>query len=255
VRVIPGIEMSVEDKGAHILGYGINHKNEKLLAELEKFKQGRIDGAKQMVENLKKDGFVVEWEDVLKEATGSIIARPHISRAVMNRPENKEKLGGISTVHDFIEKYLFNESPNYVHRAHILAKDAIGLLHEAGGVAVWSHPAIHFQIRGTEPTQTDYESLENFLKELIDWGIDGVEAFNPSHSEDDAEFVQSLAVKYKLLRTAGSDFHEKGEHPRNSIGLHSADKLGDFETYGFAIDDIVPKLDEAINKRHNPANF
>ncbi|MDP3779261.1 MAG: PHP domain-containing protein [bacterium] len=239
VRVISGIEMSVEEHGLHILGFGIDYTNLHLLEKLEEFKEGRIQGAKQMAENLKAAGFVVEWSDVEKEATGSVFARPHLARAVLKRPENKEKLGAVANVHDFIDMYLSNESPNYVHRSHISAKDAIALIHDAGGVAVWSHPAIHFR--------NDYDGLEKWLQEMITWGIKGLEVFNPSHTEDDAEFLLGLCSKYHLLRTAGSDFHEKAEHSADPVsGLHSARRLGDFETYGFVIDDIISGLDEAM---------
>lgn len=242
VRVVPGIEMSVEENDSHILGYGIDIANEALLVELEKFRQGRIEGAKKMVENLQQEGFVVEWKDVLRQATGGVVARPHIARAILARPENKEKLGPVSNFHDFIEKFLSNESPNFVRRAHISAKDAIALIHGAGGVAAWSHPAIHFH--------ENYEGLENFLKELTGWGIDGAEVFNPSHAEDDAEFLEGLVKKYNILRTAGSDFHEAGEHPSDrKSGLHSARFVGDYETYGFSAEDIMFKLDEAMERR------
>lgn len=242
IRVIPGIEISVEERGAHILGFGIDHHDADLLQELEKSKQGRMEGAKQMAMNLKAGGFAIEWEDVLRQATGAVVARPHLARAVLERPENKEKLGGITTSHEFIECYLTDDSPYYVRRPHIHALDAINMIHQAGGVAVWSHPALHFR--------DDEEGLEQFLQELIAWGIDGVEVFSPSQTEDDAEFLQGLAIKYRLLRTAGSDFHERGEYAADpGSGLHSARTLGDFETYGFSIDDIIPRLDEAI--RHN----
>lgn len=238
VRVIPGIEMSVEEHDAHILGYGIDYTHPKLVSELEKFQQGRIDGAKKIVANLQGAGFVVDWEDVLREATGNVVARPHIARAILKRPENKEKLGTITSVHDFIEAYIGNESPLYVKRTHISARDAIALLREAGGVAVWSHPAIHFR--------DDPEGLEDFLKQLIEWGIRGMEVCNPSHTEDDVEFINGLTIHYELLRTAGSDFHEKGKSARSPDGLHAAEHLGDYETYGFPTDDIIAKLDKAI---------
>lgn len=247
VRVIPGIEMSVEEHDSHILGYGINIGDELLLGELAKFKEGRIAGAQKMVENLRQEGFTVEWGDVLREATGGVVARPHIARAILARPENKEKLGLISTIHDFIEKFISNESPNYVRRAHISAQDALALLHGARGVAVWSHPAIHFK--------NNYEGLENFLKELTGWGLDGIEVFNPSHTEDDSEFLEGLSKKYNLLRTAGSDFHEAGKHAADQeTGLHSARFIGDYETHGFSADDIVPKLLETIKKRGGNAD-
>lgn len=239
IRVIPGIEMSVEEHGLHILGYGIDHTDGELLKKLEEFKQGRIEGAKQMVENLKRAGFVLDWHDVEQEATGSVFARPHLARAILKRQENKQKLGSISNVHDFIEMYLSNESPHYVHRSHISVKDAIALIRGVGGVTVWSHPAIHFR--------QDYDGLEKWLGEMMGWGIQGLEVCNPSQSEDDAEFLQGLCVANHLLRTAGSDFHEKGEHATDPItGFHSARHVGDFETHGFSIEDIIPQLDEAM---------
>ncbi len=239
VRVIPGIEMSVEERGLHILGFGIDHTRPELLIRLEEFKQGRIEGARQMMENLKKEGFVLDWHDVEQEATGSVFARPHLARAILKRPENRHKLGNIASVHDFIEMYLSNESPLYVHRSRISAQDAIVLIRASGGVAVWSHPAIHFR--------EDYEGLERWLGQMIGWGIKGLEVFNPSHTEDDAEFLQGLCKKYNLIRTAGSDFHEKGEHHADAkSGLHSARFLGDYETYGFSTEDIIGGLDEAM---------
>ncbi|MBI4224825.1 MAG: PHP domain-containing protein [Candidatus Sungbacteria bacterium] len=256
VRVIPGIEMSVEEHGLHILGYGIDCANEKLLHSLEESKQGRIAGAQQMVKNLQQAGFVVTWDDVQKQATGAVVARPHLARAVIAHPENNVKLGGISTVHDFIEAFLTDDSPNYVRRTHISAADAIGLIRDAGGVAIWSHPAIHFR--------NDPDGLEHMLQKLIEWGIKGMEVFNPSHTEDDVEYLEGLVAKYNLLRTAGSDFHEARPSQRDSgstallsmrvealesttsQGLHAAEFIGDYETYGFSTEGIIELLDKAI---------
>lgn len=242
VRVIPGIEMSAEEHGIHILGYGIDHTNQKLLAGLENFRHARVEGLRQMMEKLKtNEGFAVDWEDVLQDTPGSsTITRLHLVRAIMKRPENKEKLNGISQ-HDFFEQYFSEDGPNYVKRNYMAARDAVALLRRTGGIAVWSHPALHF--RG------NYDGLEAFLRDLIAWGISGIEVFNPSHTEDDMELLQTLAARYKLIRTAGSDFHEKGNHPRDPrTGLHSADRVGDYETYGFSTEDIIENLDRALSR-------
>lgn len=239
VRVVPGIEMSVEEHGLHILGYGLDCANEKLLAALEESRQGRIAGAQQMVENLQRAGFAITWGDVLAQATGAVVARPHLARAVLEHPENKPKLAGISTSHDFIEAFLLDDSPNYVRRAHISAQDAMGLIRGAGGIAIWSHPAIHFR--------NDPDGLERMLQQLIEWGIKGMEVFNPSHTEDDVEYLEGLITKYQLLRTAGSDFHEARPSVRDAQGLHAAEFIGDYETYGFSTEEIIQKLDEAMN--------
>lgn len=258
VYVIPGIEMSVEENGVHILGFGIDHKNPELLQYSLEAKKRRVEGAQKMIKNLKEAGFVVEWNDALKEAGGGIVARPHIAKAVLDRRENKEKLGGISSVYEFIDKFLSERSPYYVRRAHISSRAAIDLLHGAGGVAVWSHPAIHFRI--AEEGMVDYEALGKFLEELYRWGIDGIEIFTPSHTKEDVEFLLKLAEKYKLLKTAGSDFHEKGRGgkvvrtEKETTVLRSADSIGDYPVYGFSTDGIIDALEEAIeNLRLNYA--
>lgn len=245
IKVIPGIEISVEENGAHILGYGIDHKSRQLKEFTDRFKRERVTRLKKITENLKRnEGFLVEWEDVLKEAGNAVaLTSPHLVYAVMRRPENQEKLArdGVKSKQDFYAKYLVPGGPNDESREHFSAKQAIDLIHDLGGIAAWSHPAVHF--RG------DYDALEKFLIELISWKIDGVEVFSSAHTEDDVEFLEGLTQKYRLLITGGSDFHDAGKHEPNDQGLHSADTVGDFQTYGFSLEEAVSKLDAAMQKR------
>lgn len=241
LKAISGIELSVEEHGVHILGYGIDYKFPALLEELKEAEQERIYGMKLMTENLKQAGFKVEWEDVLQEVSGTVVSRPHLARAILKKPENKEKLGPIADFHTFIENFLTEESPYYVKRKHQSALEAINLIKQAGGIAVWSHPAIHFP--------GDFEGLDDFLQKLIGWGLVGLEVFTSAHSEDEVELVQNLAMRYGLLRTAGSDFHEEARHPREPNGTHAADFMGDYETFGFSTQGIWEDLEDALNKK------
>lgn len=245
VRVIPGLELSVEEHDGHLLGYGIDPKHPGLSAALERFRSERIEGAKKMIENLRGAGFFVEWGDVMDQAGGASVTRPHIARAILGRHENRKKLGSIATSHDFIQAYLSNNSPHYVRRAHISSRDAIALIQKSSGVAVWAHPALHFR---SGEGNARFDELEEFLRELIAAGLAGVEAFSPSHAKSDTEFLHRLCQKYNLLRTAGSDFHEAGPHAAHEWGLHSAERPGDYPTYGFPTDDILSRLERAIEK-------
>ena len=242
VRVIPGIEISIQEHGMHLLGLGIDIENAALLDALRKAGENRIAAAKQMVENFQKDGFAVSWEDVLREAGPSaVIARPHIVSAIMKRLENQERLQGVSTKHEFFQKFFQDTSPYYVRASTFTPAGAIELVHGAGGVAIWSHPPVPEFVG-------DCPALEAFLKELIGYGLDGLELFSPSHTEADAACLEELAGRHALLRTAGSDFHEAYDAAEKPWPRTAA-TIGEFPTYGRPLDGILPALDRAMEQR------
>ena len=233
VEVIPGIEFSCHHKnlGLHILGYGIDIANQQLLASLEKIRVSRISRAREMVRRLKEQGFSVEYENVERRALGGIVGRPHIVDEILGNPANRERLGGIQTMSDFIRAHLVRGKPAYVESNDFNSQEAVNLIQQAGGAAVWSHPAVHFA--------ETLEGLEAVLKELVIFGLDGVEVFNPSHTESAVKFLFDLSERYKLIRTAGSDFHRE---PAPGIPGDGGATLGDFATHGLSTVDILPKL-------------
>ena len=241
VKIIPGIEITAEDHHMHILGFGIDIYQESLLKLLDTFVVARRERAKEMVERLRADGFSVTWDDVLAESHGAVVGRPHIVDAILKRPENKQRLGGVSTKNDFFKQFFTDTSKYYVHHANISAEDTIRLIHDAGGVAIWSHPPIP-QFSGK------CREMEIFLRDLIGWGVDGVEALGPSLTADDAACLDRLANEYHLLRTAGSDFHEVSS-PSDKLWPRSAATIGEYPIYGYSTEGIVEALERAIGDR------
>ena len=248
IRVIPGIEISIQEHGMHLLGLGIDIQNAPLRDTLAKAAENRRTAAQQMVKNFQAGGFVVEWDDVLSEAGQSaVITRPHIVSAIMKRPENKEKLEGITTKHEFFQKYFTDTGPYYVRASEITPERAIALVHGAGGVAVWSHPTIPDFV-GNCP------ELEKFLQTLVSYSLDGLELFGPFLTESDVGCLEQMAERYHLMKTAGSDFHEV--HPEILAGApwpHSSRTVGDFPTYGRSLEGILPSLEEAMARRRRVA--
>ena len=237
VEVMSGIELSVDFHGKllHILGLGIDVEDATLNAMLAKAVQDREEGAIEMVRRLQEEGFSVTLEAVRSETHGGAIGRPHISEAVLKNPENREKLGSIRSMHEFIQAYLVEGKKTYVFREFPSAEKGIEVLHGAGGAAVWSHPAIHYAA---------VDAIESDLKKLIAFGVDGVEAFHPMYGEDQTEYLLGKAKEYNLVVTAGSDFH------REDDGYHKKDgggSLASYSTYGFSTIDIIPKLKERIS--------
>ncbi len=67
------------------------------------------------------------------------------------------------------------------------------LIRSAGGIAVLAHPTL-------------YGNLE-LLPELIEKGLDGVEARHPGMSPEDTGYLTKIAESSGLIMTGGSDFH------------------------------------------------
>ncbi|MBI4132124.1 MAG: PHP domain-containing protein [Candidatus Sungbacteria bacterium] len=244
VRVIPGIEISIQEHGMHLLGLGIDPDDPALGAALERAAGNRLAAAREMVKKFQKDGWTVEWEDVLREGAGAaVVTRPLIVSAIMKRPENKARLEGIATKHDFFQKFFQDTGPYYVRASTFSPAEAIQLVQGAGGVAVWSHPPIPDFVG-------DCGGLEAFLKELITHNLDGIELFGPFLTEADMACLEALARRYRLIITAGSDFHEAYD-PAGAGWPRSAAAIGEFPTFGRTLDAdaMIAALDARIAER------
>jgi predicted metal-dependent phosphoesterase TrpH len=78
-------------------------------------------------------------------------------------------------------------------------EDVIEHIHRAGGLAVLAHPSL-IRCKGAW-LQTDQ------IQSLVDMGLDGLEIYHPRMNEMDRAYFLSLARRYDLLTTGGSDEH------------------------------------------------
>ena len=81
-------------------------------------------------------------------------------------------------------------------------KKLIQAIHDAGGIAVLAHPACYWCF-----------NLDGFVKQLIDFGLDGIEVYYPYHRHrgiikfHSRKTVEKIADKYNLIKTGGTDCH------------------------------------------------
>ncbi len=195
IEVVPGVELSAHDgkQEVHMLGLHLGHV-EALAGPLTEFRNGRTTRAERMVERLRSLGATVTMDDVLREASGGAVGRPHVARALVAR-------GFVSTLPEAFERYLAAGRPAYIGKDRLSIPDAIRMVHDAGGLAVLAHPGQH----GTR------EALEAFRKA----GGDGVEVRHPGHTAADIARIERLAGEIGLVPSGGSDWH----------GLTSGDRV------------------------------
>ena len=187
--MIPGIELSTDIPGdeIHVLAYFVRHKDEELLATLRKFRQGRLERGKGMVEKLREMGLDIEWQRVQEIAGDGAVGRPHVALALMEK-------GYVSQTNEAFEKYIGRNGPAYVEREKLTPVEAVETITSWGGVAVLAHPA-------------QLLDLDANLEDLKAAGLVGMEVYYAQYSEERIQELASTAAKHGLLPCGGSDYH------------------------------------------------
>ncbi|MCK4524826.1 MAG: PHP domain-containing protein [Candidatus Andersenbacteria bacterium] len=219
IQFFPGVELSCmyNRRGFHILGLGIDHRNKILLDELDYFKKLRVERAVEIVEKLEEHGWKVD-RSILNKAIG-VTTRIEIAKAVKDRtiPAN-----------EFFNEWLGKNCPCFVKIERMAVEKAIELIHEAGGKAIWAHPA--------KTLEKDLGLLPRIAIEFKALGLDGLEVFYSEYNEAQTKIVHEVALRYDYIMTAGSDFH----------WVKGLRKLGGYNLYGLKFDpeEIVNSLQD-----------
>ena len=188
LEFIPGTELTAEHSGneLHILGYFLDTKNTRLLTEIAKFQAVRQDRIREMAERLNRLNVPLRAEEVFALANCRSPGRPHVARALV-------KAGLCSSLDEAFERFLKKNRPAWVPKMKVSAQVAIELVHQAGGLAVMAHPGLN---------RTD-----EVIPDLVEAGLDGIECFHTKHSAAMSEHYLTLAARFHLLVTGGSDCH------------------------------------------------
>jgi predicted metal-dependent phosphoesterase TrpH len=203
LSLVPAVELSAIDRGGddlHILGYGIDHHAPVLLDALAAFRADRAARAVRMAEALRACGLALELPQ------RASIGRPHLAQAAFDHPANRMRLEAEQIVNasQLLEAYLVPGAPAFRPRTTPTIAEAIALVHDAGGLAVWAHP--FWDIAHPDAV---LDTIERFAK----LGLDGVEAFYPTHDAVRAALIVERCVERGLLTTGSADFHGP-THPR-----------------------------------------
>jgi predicted metal-dependent phosphoesterase TrpH len=204
IRLVPATELSSIDgeyDDLHVLGYRIDHHDPVLLARLEEFRADRDARAGRMTMALREIGFEVD-ESMLaqRRAAGKPTGRPHLAQAVIGHPATAQRLRdeGRDDVSPFIEAYLIPGRPGFRGRTMPTVQEAIGVIHDAGGLAIWAHPFWDLDAD---------DEVTGAVERFAGFGLDGVEAFYVTHTREQTQHVADLCAARGLLTTGSSDFH------------------------------------------------
>lgn len=204
VGLITAVEVSAVDEvdqDLHVLGYQIDHHDSLLLERLKGYRADRERRSEVMAEALGDLGFELELSVLERRVqAGKPVGRPHIAQAVVANPANAARLSeeGCNEPSAFLERYLIEGRPAFRPRERPTVAEAIGAIHDAGGLAVWAHP--FWNVRSPEQVQAT-------MRRFKDDGLDGVECFYITHTAQETMVLAHQCEELDLLATGSSDFH------------------------------------------------
>lgn len=202
VDVVPAIELSAQSATeTHVLGYYIDIKSPVLLDTLRRVREARVARNVETAQKLQELGFDVTLEEALAKAPAGVVGRAHFAAVMADK-------GYVSSVKEAFDLYLANGRPAYSSNQLLTVRDCIDVINAAGGGAYIAH--LHL-------IRLDDEQLERFLKELIPYGLSGVEGYYTEYTEEMHEKYTALAARLDLGISGGTDFHAAMK-PHISIG-------------------------------------
>lgn len=188
MEFLSGTELTAASHGdeLHILAYGFDLDNQKMLTEVARFQTVRRERIFEMVARLNQLGVPLQVESVFAIANCRSPGRPHVARALV-----QAKLCG--SLDEAFERFLKKHRPAWVPKCKMSALEAIELIHQAGGAAVMAHPGLN---------RTD-----GLIPPLVEAGLDGLECFHSKHTPSTTQHYLTMARELGLLITGGSDCH------------------------------------------------
>lgn len=217
IHVIPGVEIDTMCDGTdfHMLAYGIDFEAEEYQKIEQHFYDDMIEKSWQAAENFIKLFSLDVSKDVLERiAVRGVIVPEDLADYLLKQEAYQDaeflkpyRPGGNRSDNpnvNFYWDYFAQGGIAYVKEDRTPYEEIIDLIHRTGGIAVVAHPNVNFNGKD--------EMLEKILEK-----VDGLEVFSSYHTEEQCEKYFSLAEKYHLKVTCGSDFH--GQHkPKIQMG-------------------------------------
>ncbi|MBR3183401.1 MAG: PHP domain-containing protein [Firmicutes bacterium] len=196
---INGAEFSCKDEHGkyHILGYNYDQDSESIQGLVDLGHSYRMTKVTARLEYIKeKFGFTFPQEEIDKLLSMDNPGKPHIGNLMVKYGYANDRR---QAIREYIDGLRFKLE-------YVRPEEAIESILGAGGIPVLAHPSY-----GSGDQVIVGEEMDERLKRLIDFGLQGVEAYYSGFSERLTGELLGFAKKYDLYVTAGSDYHGKNK--------------------------------------------
>jgi predicted metal-dependent phosphoesterase TrpH len=193
IELVPGVELSLEWRpgGFHLVVLWLEPGTGPLQNRLAELQAGRSDRNRVMIGTLQEHGIDISYEEVLEEAGGTGLGRPHMAAVLVRK-------GVVGSISEAFDLWLATGRPAYVGRPRLEPEEAIELARASGAVPIIAHPHT-LGVYGSD--------LDRHLTRLAGAGLIGLEALYPEYEPDTRLELMERARQVGLIPSGGSDYH------------------------------------------------
>jgi predicted metal-dependent phosphoesterase TrpH len=203
LRLVPGVEISASWRAQtiHILGLWIDPAGAALRGALLAQGERRRERMRRICTRLHKLGLPGSALHSAVEAQPGLPTRAHLANAMV-------AAGLVGRTDEAFRKYLGVGKPAHCACAWPVLPEVVAWVRAAGGVAVLAHPARYSLSAGAR---------RQLLSDFLAAGGAALEVVAGGNAAQHVEASAALAIKYGLMGSVGSDFHDPS-HTWNPLG-------------------------------------
>ena len=196
IHFVNGVEISAtwKKRTLHIVGLKFDADNVALKAALDEVRIGRDERAQQMATGLAKAGIGGAYEGAKTIAKQSILTRSHFAQFLAQNGHAKD-------VKSVFKKFLVKGKPGFVDFQWMDLESAVKLIIGAGGQAVIAHPGRY---------DLGMVNIHLLMHEFRTLGGAAIEVVTGSHQPSQYQQFATIAHKFSLKASLGSDYHGAG---------------------------------------------
>lgn len=204
IEFVRGVEVSTgtEQGEMHILGLWVPEDAGPLEEALAEMRARRGERNQRILDKLDTLGVHITMDEVLAQAGGESVGRPHIAMALQAR-------GYVESITQAFDLYLGSTGKAYIPKDVMEPERAVSLMSGIGCSVIIAHPML-------KPYPPGW--IDEFVKRLLPFGLCGIEAWHSEHTDADARSCIGIARRYHLCVSGGSDYHGLNK-PRIHLGI------------------------------------
>ncbi len=231
IEVVPGVEIGIAHEPERglveidILGYLVDPDHDELADVLLRLQEAKNAKLTRQIRVLAENGFPVDEAEVLREAAGDTVRRPHIWKVLhRHHPEFPSQ--------EFFDRTSFGGDWHVTKEFALTLGDCVALIERARGVPVIAHPGAYNTTFPKGGALID-PAVDDIIDVCVGAGVRGIEihyTYDKNRPFYDREplitgeqlaeltgHYAELAQERGVLMTGGTDFHGTSK-PQIEIG-------------------------------------